>query len=342
MPTDAPERFNGRPVDLQAGHRPTLDVAVLAADPRAFVEYHLLALATPAATAARVFWKQSEHFAANLRADRYEASPLHLYYMMLNAVKTLILIRDPSGASAFHHHGMSYKVAKSGALNHGPLPGRVEKRQHGVFPKLCAVMGDVPTNQPLEELAASIVSVHRAYCTVRSSVTERFVPLRGPIRLRQAGDLRFVAVVPQHLALGQIEPHLPSEWRRQFSAAADQMVVTVRSVSETQLPTIDFVDYHCAVRRQVDVINSRAGLSYYLRRTDHPPVPWTQITLNFVLSFALSSLSRYHPDVLNDIYDSPNGWLIKEYLRIAPHQFLALVAGEITGRIIQTPYGDLS
>ncbi len=63
--------------------------------------------------------------------------------------------------------------------------------------------------------------------------------------------------------------------------------------------------------------------------------------MNYAISLALSSPARYHPKDWRALLDGHSAWLPKEYLRATPQQFLALIAGEITGRIIQRPYSDL-
>ena len=340
----APFLFNGRPVSLQASHRPALDAAVLAADVWAYVEHHIRGLTTPEAARAKFFWSQAERFAASLRSERYEASPLHLYYMMLNAAKALILIRDPAGSSQFRTHGLAYDLSLPAQSNSAHLPGNLHAKPAGVFVSLCAVMGDQPVNQPLEDLFGSVISIHRAYSTIRQAPRERFMPLSKPVRLFAFGDGRFVSEIANHVDLTEVRAALPTEWQTQSSPDwSDKGVQSTNSIALAKVGANQaFTDFYTAIRRQVDVIVGRNGLYYYLRRSDTPPVAWSQITLNYSIGLALSSLARYHPDVLNDQYNSPNGWLIKEYLRIAPHQFLALIAAEITGRIIQTPYGDLS
>jgi len=76
----------------------------------------------------------------------------------------------------------------------------------------------------------------------------------------------------------------------------------------------------------------------------YPPVNllyMQQIAINFAIGIALSSLARYHPKKWRELLAGQDGWVIKEYLRTTPLQILALMAGEITGRIIQSPYSDL-
>ena len=102
-----------------------------------------------------------------------------------------------------------------------------------------------------------------------------------------------------------------------------------------------FVEFHRQARRLFDTVVVREGHTHYMRRADNAPVDLSQITNTFAIALALSSLARYHPKVWRESLEGPNGWLLKEYLCATPLQFLALIAGEITGRIIQRPYSDL-
>ena len=113
-------RHNNRPVDVQLGHRVELDVAVLAADIWAYVDSYIQGTSSPENEKKRAlfFWRQAERFASNLRGERYEASPLHLYYMMLNARKALLVLRGHAPAIAtggartppdgFSRHGVAF------------------------------------------------------------------------------------------------------------------------------------------------------------------------------------------------------------------------------------------
>lgn len=346
--------YRGRAVDLQLGHRPALDVAVLAADVWGYVEQFILQQGADNARHARAFWQQAERFGASLANERPEASPLHLYYMMLNAVKALLVLRKGHGTvSATKSHGARYDAAGLKELkskqkrSEQPLPGMLIADGQGTLGLLASAMGDSigkSANYSLETLLSSVVAVHRAYCTLRESHQDRFLSIEKNVRLvRVADECRFEAQVAPGYDLTRCKAAIPVSFEVCESLESGPLVVGFKeriSLSSVADPS-SFAAYHTKVRRHFDVIAGHGRPKFYLRRADRLQADLAQITLNFSIALSLSSLARYYPQHLQVVFDRPDGWLLKEYLRTAPAQFLALIAGEITGRIIQRPYSDL-
>jgi hypothetical protein len=335
--------YLGRPVELQLGHFVCVDKAVLAADPWAYVNHFLgqAALDAPASKVtidqARFYWDQAERFAAGLPVERYEAKPLHLYYMMLNATKAMILYRRPSASPCFSKHGLGYDPPAPGD---DVFAGKINPGKAGVFAELVTIMGDKTAAVTLDDVMGSTISVHRAYCTATRSA-ERFVPVGNRVRLRRFGrKLRYEMEIAKHIDPASISGMIP----KQLEATKDgggRVFRTCFAVDDAELAADKISIPNAKLRRIVDAIAGRERPSFYIRRTDQHLVPWSQLSLHFAACLALSSTARYEPQQLVKIFQDPRGWIVKEYLRTAANQFLALVASEITGRIIQRPYGDL-
>jgi hypothetical protein len=356
---NADYRHNDRPVDVQLGHRVELDVAVLAADAWAYVDSYIQGTSSTQKDRALFFWRQAERFASNLHGECYEASPPHLYYMMLNATKALLVLRGhapptaPPGPGAppdgFSRHGIAFSPRPQRG---GELPGEVQPKRAGVCPLLAKEMGDkLVASYTLEELVSSVVCVHRAYRTIRRTAVEKFIPTLGPFRLKQingGGRVFFEAWLPKHVAVRSVSGAMPKGLECGTYPARTKKDEPKHYVRQKQrkpativATAAPFALWHAKLRRSVHVIASQSGLSYYVCRSDTPPVDLSQLTLNFAVGFALSSLARYHPDILHEILNREDGWVVKEYLCTTPHQFIALISGEITGRIIQRPYSDM-
>lgn len=344
---------NDRSIDLQLGHTPTLDVAVLASDVWGYVEQFVLQTGGHNATQARTFWRQAERFAASLMSERPEASPLHLYYMMLNAVKTLLVLKKGAGTvAATKSHGARFEPAtdrelKSGKRSKQTIPGALVADGKGTLGLLSSVMGDTTapnTSYLLEDLLSNVVAVQRAYCTLRPRHQDRFLSVEKHVRLVGADDeYRFEAVLSPDWKLTHHKKAIPNTFDVTTPLAQGPMHLSFKEflTQREVLDPVRFQSYHAKVRRHFDIIVGQERPKYYLRRADLPQVELSQITINFSIALSLSSLARYYPQHLQVVFDRPDGWLLKEYLRLTPHQFLALIAGEITGRIIQRPYSDL-
>jgi len=352
-------RHKGRHVDVQLGHHIELDVAVLAADVWAYVDSHIQRT-FPQGDAKRAleFWRQAERFASNLRSERYEASPLHLYYMILNATKALLVLRKLAppvvvtraavATDDFSSHGIA---SLPSPRPNGQLPGSVKPKKNGVYSLLAKAMNDkLKSSYSLEELVSSVVCVHRAYCTTRKTA-EKFIPVSGPFRLKQLnGNAKvfFEAWLPKHVQVNSVSGAMPEglecgAYPTKATKGEPKPYIRQKGRRPTAIlrDTKQLGVWHAKLRRSVHVIASQNGPSYYVCRSDTSPTDLSQLSLNFAVAFALSSLARYHPDTLQEVLTGKDGWVIKEYLCATPQQFVALIAAEITGRIIQRPYSDL-
>lgn len=94
------------------------------------------------------------------------------------------------------------------------------------------------------------------------------------------------------------------------------------------------VNYHRVVRRHVVPILEPTN-RWYLR-SGEPPERST-LPLIFAALHRVSELSRYEPLRCRAHLDAQHNWLLAEFLRIAPAQFVQLIASEITGREFLKP-----
>ena len=60
-------------------------------------------------------------------------------------------------------------------------------------------------------------------------------------------------------------------------------------------------------------------------------------TITFAIMHRLSELARYSPDRLQHILDSQMGWVVSEFIKLAPYQFIDEISSEITGKEIMPP-----
>jgi len=360
-----PYCHSDRPVDIQLGHTLELGPAVLAADIWAYVDHYLIKKETSGAGSAagssslgtvgpvpsvgtsssatpsvgvgssRFFWRQAQHFAQGLSVQPYESQPLHLYYAMLNATKAMLT--SASVAAIASHHGLSFRV--DGDPSKTALDGLILVKQSGVFLDLCRLMGDpvtANTSISLRQLLGLIVGVHRAYC-MASETKEQLIPLVKPMRLHTDGAnmFWFESELADSVNLSSVV--IPIEFNVNARTVSTQ---AINLNNGSPAFSSDLADYHRICRRQISVIYSRARTSHYIWEISPNP-SWSQISLNFALGLALSSLARYHPEKLHHLYEDKMGWVVKEYLRTAMAQYVAFVSAEMTGRLIQQPYASL-
>jgi hypothetical protein len=73
---------------------------------------------------------------------------------------------------------------------------------------------------------------------------------------------------------------------------------------------------------------------WYLRKqiADRRVIVAPDIALSFAAMHRLSELSRYVPDRLGAHMEARHNWILTEFLRMAPAQFIYGIASEVTGR----------
>lgn len=66
-------------------------------------------------------------------------------------------------------------------------------------------------------------------------------------------------------------------------------------------------------------------------------IPRNPMSLTFAGMHRLSELSRYEPVVLSKHLGSQHNWLLSEFIKNAPYQFIDHIASEITGEEFMSP-----
>ncbi|MBT9561198.1 MAG: hypothetical protein IV100_34710 [Myxococcales bacterium] len=321
-------------------------MAVLASDPWAYVQHVIRHPGGPTPSDASAYWVQCERFFASLRSESYEARSLHLYYMILNGCKSLLSHRYGLSPSRSLTHGVKTTVDHNAADPSHPSNWRVaESQQVGVLQ--CITQSRVPgvrSTNPIaastEELLKQVVWTHRAWTTAEGldSKDEWFLPVAGKVRLEDLRGKPGLSGTPVRFRFRVSDrvKFQPQDMPTYFALDPDGEWVG------QDFDWGNIQSEHASVRRHIDIISSREKPSYYVRKSTAAFQPTSQIALNFMLSHALSTLARYHPRQWSEALDGRLGWVIKEYLTVTPAQMLGILAGEISGRIVQIPYSALS
>ena len=93
-----------------------------------------------------------------------------------------------------------------------------------------------------------------------------------------------------------------------------------------------FARYHKQIRRRIIPIYS-SGNRWYLKKsvTGHDNLNSSQLVLIFAAMHRLSELSRYDPISLSGHFNVNHNWLLAEFIKASPGQFVYGIASEITG-----------
>ncbi|MGM4914918.1 YaaC family protein [Rhizobium sp. 768_B6_N1_8] len=291
-------------------------------------------------TEAVFYWDQArEFYRASLNLP-VTASPLTLYYCFLNATKALlsakkIRFEDRHGLTGSSEAGKA-SIAKE----------RVTLKGAGVLPSLIAYYGDAMTNDTysLKDMLYNLAFVHRAYCL---SYEEKYLFFSLDncryVRATDSTESWVTANLEDHFDDLRILATLTPGFEKD-AGFADELVVRKKKrfrwkngAAQQDNNLKRLTSYHGRLRRDITYI---AGVGrWYLKRRlatatiidRHAP------TLIFASMHRLSELSRYDPLRLSKLLESQRNWLLAEFIKTAPIQFLDEIACELTGQEIFVP-----
>jgi hypothetical protein len=323
----------GKPVRLHGclAHPDFRTQRVLCSDPFDFVA---LWLKREHKKDAQLYWEQAAHFFHASKALPTISSPLTTYYCFLNATKALL---SAKGQSFTEVHGVGGRsIAGRASLSNEV----VDFLGGGILPALCAYLEE-PTNAgkafTLQELLWQMPFVHRAYCLSYRGATELFIPLISNCFMRRDRskeawfqaeiDRRYVNAHTERLIRPGFE--LVDDNGRHFIRRRRRFRWSGRAIENS---VVQFKKYHKTIRRRILPIFASEN-RWYLKKSvaGSEAIQNSQLTLMFAAMHRLSELSRYDPVAFSSHFNVNHNWLLSEFIRMAPAQFIYGVSSEITG-----------
>ncbi|ERJ17479.1 YaaC-like Protein [Salinisphaera shabanensis E1L3A] len=304
---------------------------VLCSDPWDFVA---LWLKREHQTEALFYWDQAKHFYnASLQLNEVSA-PLTSYYCFLNAGKALLASKQ---CAIVESHGVGGHADEGRKSLENEI---VDFQGSGILPALCRYLSE-PDNAgksfTLKEILWQMPFIHRAYCLSYKSATELFIPLLHSCFMRKDGSQeawfqaqihkRYVnsytrRVIKPGFELFQREGKYFIRRKRRFRWSGHDIKNSLAQ----------FETYHKQIRRRIAPIYSNEN-RWYLKKsvTGHDRLVNSQLVLMFAAMHRLSELSRYDPISLASHFNVNHNWLLLEFIKSAPGQFVYGMASEITG-----------
>ena len=283
---------------------------------------------------ALFYWEQAKHFFAASTSLPALSAPLTSYYCFLNATKALL---SAKGQTFTENHG----VGGRSIAGHKSLANEIVDFQGGgILPALCAYLvepDNAGRNFTLQDLFWQMPFIHRAYCLTYRSATELFIPLIGNCFMRKEGskeawfqaeiDRRYINAHTKRI----IEPGF------ELFESDDKYLIRRKrrfrwSGRDIENSIDQFKIYHKTIRRRIIPIYASEN-RWYLKKSvaGHARIVSSQLVLMFASMHRLSELSRYDPIAFSGHFNVNHNWLLTEFIRMAPSQFLYGIASEITG-----------
>lgn len=300
------------------------------------------------------YWNQSKNFYNATKILPVEASPLPMYYSMLNASKAYMLycakdVEDAVGNLKNHgiHEGVVLSQEKVELSNI-----YVYRTQKGVFSQFSKMLDPnfdekmkygKENKYSLKEIIKNLPYVHSAYISTYDLKRreEKFLPMNvGDIpkfcycndrkihlvvELQKKYFKRNAVVIPKEI-LGQI----PED----FEVSQDDAFCLI---SKKGFHKKDLKDEYEIYRKHFAFISANDRL-WYLKKKDFP-CDIFDLSATFAITHRLSEIVRYKPEQMVELLKGKENWLIHEFLTMALDHFIDGIACEISKKeIMHTRY----
>lgn len=308
-------------------------------------EYVTLWLRREHKAPALFYWQQAQTFAQAAEGMPVSSAPLLLYYSYMNATKALLSAKslpfdEHHGIRAHNMRGPSSKIALS---NEG-----VRIMQRGIAPALSQYLGETETNttHSLEELLFNLPCIHRTFCLTYKNQKDLFIPLTNC-------KVQFAPTSSHAYFSAQLSKDFtgPTYMRRlPPSLIADATLNdgrTIRSVATATVagPVADTPADLSSVTLLLQTL--RPDLSYiagsqtlwYAKAVVPGPtrLKRSPLTCTLLAMHRLSEICRYRPIELASFLAGQKNWLLTEFIRMSPSQFLDELSAELTGQQFMVP-----
>lgn len=283
---------------------------------------------------ALFYWEQARHFYNASLSLPELSSPLTSYYCFLNATKALLSAKKQVFIES---HG----VGGHSELGYKSLANEVVDFQGGgILPSLCKYLSEPDNagkNFTLKDIFWQMPFIHRAFCLTYTSTTELFIPIQSNCFMRKDGSKEawFQAEIDKRY----INSHTENVIKPGFELLTQDGKYFIRrkrrfkwSGRDIENSIQQFSTYHKQIRRRIIPIYSSEN-RWYIKKSvaGHDRLVNSQLVLIFAAMHRLSELSRYNPLSLSGHFNVNHNWLLSEFIKKSPGQFVYGIASEITG-----------
>ena len=286
--------------------------------------------------------EQSKYFYEAAQNAPMKSQPLLYYYSFLNLAKIVININWPYGNATEYYHGIETKVNAATTLDTAEMTfknyGGTGSSRISVAKEFFMYMGDtvaVPGNTLVKKLLASCVGIHRTYSET-FGLHETFHRLDNCSYIEKEGKIITY--------LSPINKINSATMANLIAARGYNIAQNVKEEKTTFVYSESFhmADYNVAKIRWkmlADQIIQKGIWSYtdgneYRLYISSDAIQWSSPSIIYSIMFFFGSITRYHPYFFESILNAKEQWLISEFMRTQPMQFLYYVTSKVVGNYI--------
>ena len=338
--------INSKPVGLQKAFKsPDFNSkTVLVRDHWDYVEMYLKRKHSDNAI---FYWLQAKEFyRASLNLPNISA-PLTLYYCFLNATKALL---SAKGMAFQENHGVA------GQTIHGNT--NLENEQisfytRGVLFGLSSYLEDPSIGtrhqHSFKNLLYNLPWLHRAFVlTYTTHYPEIYIPIVRPGFLINNSDrtvrLSFSVVgnyanghtLRKLISLGYTKDE-ENSWPTEYRMLSGVSINWPSRISNQTSNHLNLTACHKQMRRGIQYIFGTNTLWYIKRINANNTIDKHPLTIIFACMHRLSELARYNPLTLANHFRLQQNWLLTEFIKGAPMEFIDQISCEITNQNFMQP-----
>ena len=289
---------------------------------------------------------QAKYFYQAAEAAPLNSQPLLYYYSFLNLGKIIITINGKAGSNPSQeefHHGINADISGKDfsryLINIKSLSG---SSKISVGYHLMTCYGDTLNNNPTSikiiDALENCLGIHRAYCLVHQA-PEHFIRVIDDRIFKQGKKL--IA----RLYLKESNPWIKNQYQNIITidptpGSQEGEVYWEESVTmKNSTPTkTDYYELSQLLLKK-GIWTYTDGTDYIMYLSSNDNFRYTSASLIYCLMFFFGSITRYHPHLFESYLSEEYIWLIAEFLKTQPKQFLYISTSLITESYIIQPQG---
>lgn len=294
---------------------------------------------------ALFYWHQAEEFNRAAQGMPSQSAPLLHYYSFMNAAKALLVVKGVAydEMHGLRAHNMRNPNRKISISNEG-----VRILQKGILPSLSSYLQENEHNNihNLQELLFNLPYIHRTYCLTYPKQTEMFIPLVDCYYVVNTVDQKayLQATLSKDYQSKHVLKRLPIGLTEDISSPGSYVIRSTMDVEflnpkrPTQYDLNQLLLLQKNIRQYIHYINGAQTLWYVKTQVSGPNrLQRFSLTITLAAMHRLSEICRYRPLELASFLSGQENWLLNEFIKSGPNQFIDEISSEITGHQFLIP-----
>lgn len=284
--------------------------------------------------------EQAKNFYTSADIAPIKSKPLLYYYSFLNLAKIVLNFNYNYGETADYIHGLSERnntTFHTSDITLQPIsrPGRVKVASE-LYELFNQVTTTANTTINLKDVLLHCVGIHRAYSEIYK-IDEVFCKLSNPNYYRNGRTIGMKANIQCNknestdlLARGYNIVHEDNEY----------YLIEEYTTTRYQPARDDYYSLSKQIRDK-GIWYFLGGKDYtmYLSKSANHRYP-TEMTIYWTIYY-LGSITRYRPNLFDDIFNDMERWLLSEFLTTQPKQLLYLMTSKMVGSNVLKAYSSI-